>query len=299
MKNKIKQNYKKVVLSLVTTSIGVTSCNLNGDLDDNLKEEEERTIGFTINNFAKDEPIGTNLLPISLYVGKEYNTKIKFIDSFVNNILSNHSEALKFKENPCEVLSKYNIENMPIDKNSPEIQILFALADSEILKAIEDNDVKAYFELLKKKNLFQTDKFKKMVSIYEANEKMGANSKGASSVNQEEVISPVAICFLGVAIYVALATVAETYVMAHHKFAMWGGTIEEVRAVANSELIDENVMKLWSLKGNIPNTYDLNDPQQNSIIETSFLISESAKLTESEREIVTKISLGTIEKYKN
>lgn len=284
MKNK-KRNYKKIMLSILTTSIAFCSC------DSELHKEQD----YSRENFTEDKDEGVTLLPIDIYIGNNYKEKITFIDSFVTNILSNQEEASSFNENKDIVLQKYQLDKIDIDKDSPEIQLLFALTDSEILKAIERNDVKGYMKLLNKKGLFQTEKFKRMMSLMNI-----SNTPTTRIVNKPEPdLGPIAICFLGVAIYVGLATVAETYVMVHYKFAMYGASTREISQLMTDYVTETNVIRLWQLKGDNNHIYDITDNLHNSVVQLTTEVAETCDLTKEEQKTLFEITEGTINpKYK-
>lgn len=280
MKNK-KSNYKKMILPILTTSVTLYSCD----------SEFQEVQSLSMENFAEDTENGTVLLPIDIYIGDDYANKILFINSFVTNILSNYEEALLFSKDSDKILQKYKLDEIDLDRNSPEIQLLFALTDSEILKAIENNDVKGYMQLLKKKGLFQTEKFKRMVSLMNLS---NVHTRKDICIPDDNNVSPFIICFLGAGIYVGLATVAETYVMVHHKFAMYGATAREISQLMTDHITETNVIKLWQLKGDSDHTYDITDRLHNSIVQLSADIANVCELTKEEQKTIFEISEGTI-----
>ena len=146
MKNK-KINYKKSILPILAASTALYSCN----------SELQETECLSATDFTKDTENGFILLPINIYIGNNYSKDIAFIDSFVTNILSNHEEALAFNEDRDSILKKYKLDEINFDKDNPEIQLLFALTDDEILKAIEKTRADALVFFIKRLDMF-TDK---------------------------------------------------------------------------------------------------------------------------------------------
>jgi|GEM_PF-4346113 len=278
MKNK-KINYKKSILPILAASTALYSCN----------SELQETECLSATDFTKDTENGFILLPINIYIGNNYSKDIAFIDSFVTNILSNHEEALAFNEDRDSILKKYKLDGINFDKDNPEIQLLFALTDDEILKAIENNDVNTYIHLLQKKGFFQTEKFKRMISLITT-----PHPYITRADDLEDSLFPVAICFLGVGIYVALATVAETYVMIHYGFAMYGATTEEISELITEQVTEKNVVKLWQLRGNDTHTYDITNNLHNAIIKLATDIANINNLTKEEQETIYGVLEGTI-----
>ncbi len=281
-----RNNHKKVMLSILAASMALYSCD----------SEIQDTEGLSMENFADDAENGTVLLPIKLYVGDDFSKKVLFMESFVTNILSNHEEALAFNKDSDKILRKYKLDKIDLDRNSPEIQLLFALTDNEILNAIENNDVNGYMQLLQKKGLFQTEKFKRMVSLMNVPNIPMVKTRMETP---DEGFAPVTICFLGLAIYVGLATVAETYVIIHNKFAMYGATSEEISQLMTEHVTDANVLKLWRLKGNEGHTYDITDRLHNTIVQLTTDIANTCDLTEEEQKTVYEVSKGTINRKKD
>lgn len=163
------------------------------------------------------------------------------------------------------------------------------MTDDEILKAIENNDVNTYIHLLQKKGFFQTEKFKRMISLINT-----PHPYITRADDLEDSLFPVAICFLGVGIYVALATVAETYVMIHYGFAMYGATTEEISELITEQVTEKNVIKLWQLRGNDTHTYDITNNLHNAIIKLATDIANINNLTKEEQETIYGVLEGTI-----
>lgn len=278
MKKISKVKYEKIILSVLSSSVAFSSCD-QAPLDE---------CHFSKENFSANTENGATLLPMHIYLGDDARQKIAFIESFVDNILSNEEEAIAFCNNRELILEKHHLNDISIDRNSPEIQLLFAITDKDILDAIKQNDVKLYMEVLRDKGLFQTDKFKTMTSVLSYN----TSARVDSSVE----FSPVAICALVVAIYVGLATVAETYVMVHTKFAMWGIAESAIEELYMQELVESDTIKLWQLKSSDNHLYDITDNLQNSIVEMCSDLSSMANLTEEEQKYIFEITKGTIRK---
>lgn len=289
-KKKFRKHCSKAMLCLVAASI-VTSCN-----NDYLEEKSS----FDQIDFAPDNATSISLLPIELYVGEDYNDVLSFIDSFTENILSNPNEALEFRRNPSDVLKKYNLDNISVDRNSPEIQLIFALSEPEILEAINNNDVNKMLDLLQNKGLLQSDKTKNMHDMVSQLEKLRSSSTGIATTridNAEK--SLVAICLAGVLIYVAAATVAETIVIVHCKFAMWG-LVQSAQDTQLNAVLDKNVIKLWAIaKNNDGISYDVSDELHNSVVMTANTLGEKLQLEKDEIRTISDVGLGTVDNVNN
>lgn len=289
-KKKFQKHCSKAMLCLVAASI-VTSCN-----NDYLEEKSS----FDQIDFAPDNATSISLLPIELYVGEDYNDVLSFIDSFTENILSNPNEALEFRRNPSDVLKKYNLDNISVDRNSPEIQLIFALSEPEILEAINNNDVNKMLDLLQNKGLLQSDKTKNMHDMVRQLENLRSSSTGIATTridNAEK--SLVAICLAGVLIYVAAATVAETIVIVHCKFAMWG-LVQSAQDTQLNAVLDNNVVKLWAIaKNNDGISYDISDELHNSVIMTANTLGEKLQLEKDEIRTISDVGLGTVDNVNN
>lgn len=289
-KKKFQKHCSKAMLCLVAASI-VTSCN-----NDYLGEKSS----FDQIDFAPDNATSISLLPIELYVGEDYNDVLSFIDSFTENILSNPDEALEFRRNPSDVLKKYNLDNVSVDRNSPEIQLIFALSEPEILEAINNNDVNKMLDLLQNKGLLQSDKTKNMHDMVRQLENLRSSSTGIATTridNAEK--SLVSVCLAGVLIYVAAATVAETIVIVHCKFAMWG-LVQSAQDTQLNAVLDKNVIKLWSIaKNNDGVSYDVSDELHNSVIMTANTLGEKLQLEKDEIRTISDVGLGTVDNVNN
>lgn len=288
-KKKLQKHCSKVMLCLFAASV-TTSCNSDYFIEKS---------SFNQIDFAPDNKTSIKLLPIELYVGDDYNEVLDFIDSFTRNVLSNPNEAFEFRKNPSEILKKYNLDNIPVDQNSPEIQLIFALSEPEILEAINQNDVNKMLDLLQYKGLLQTNKTKDMHEmVKQLGSLQGANSEITLTRVDADKKSLIAICFAGVLLYVAAATVAETVVIVHSKFAMWGLAESREETIIN-KVVDKNVIKLWSIaKNNNDNIFDVSDEMNNSVISSANILGEKLQLSKDEIKTISEIGLGTVNNMK-
>ena len=278
MKNR-KIEYQKFVLSLLATSIGFSSCSQYG-MDENC---------FTMDNFAEDSDEGVNLLPFEIYIGEEYKELIHFTNAFVTHILSDEQEAIAFRDNPKVILEKHNLDDIDVDVKSPEIQIIFALADNDVLSAIQEGDVKRYLKLLVEKDLLQTEKFKRMMSLIDG-------TYPNTRTQEELAIPPVFICALGVLIYGAVATVYDFVVVAHYDLAIYSASENDLSNMMYDEVTDTTVVNLWKAKSKNEHMYDLSNAVNNSIAELVMDLSEILELSDEEQTKVLMLSQNVVYK---
>lgn len=148
MKKQIKEHIAKILLLVGTSSIVAESCIPNEIL-------------YTQNDFAKDSKLGATLLPIHIYIDERVN--INGILSFVNDVLSDPYICKEFSKHPDIVLAKYGLDGL--DKEDPQLQILVAMADSDIQKCIKEQNLTQYLSTLESKNLLQSDLIQHINSV--------------------------------------------------------------------------------------------------------------------------------------
>ena len=153
----MKSKLSKFVIGTISGTILLESCTngyyLNYDVDE-INETLSRTTS-AIKNTA---------LPINVQFSDEQREYLLFLQTLAHDILTDTATAKSFISNPSEYIKSkgFACENISID--SKLTQIILALADNEICKAIESGNISLYLNLLKDKGLLDT------ISISELNQ---------------------------------------------------------------------------------------------------------------------------------
>ena len=218
MKN--KSHIQKIISLLTSSSILFTSCG--GDNLISIFNQDEK-FNFNRDKFATNTE-SIELIPLDIYLSEKDIKEITFIHKFSKDIIKNPELVSNFIANPNSILSQYNINDIEIDLNSEEIQLLIALGDKDIHKAIQAKDLKTFLFLLQKKGLLQNDIIEGMTQITTNYNKGKITTRSGDDNGEQfdENIWPIAICALGVGIYVVGITCFWLEVAAQAHFAVTG-----------------------------------------------------------------------------
>lgn len=253
----MKPKFSKFVIGTISGTILLESCTngyyLNYDVDE-INETLSRTTS-TIKNTA---------LPINVQFSDEQREYLIFLQTLAHDILTNPAIAKSFISNPSEYIKSkgFACENISID--SKLTQIILALADDEICKAIESGNISLYLNLLKDRGLLDT------ISISELNQLKDYTSSlnkalSLDSANQDMAVSASLFAFAA-AVLVGVAAVVWAVVIEHFGAANAVGALTaiawKVAAVTSGAprrnhsdtLLSTKTMKIWNLKSQDPNS---------------------------------------------
>ena len=234
-------------------------------------------------NFAKDQDEGLQMLPVDLYLSEEVN--LNGILEFTNDVMSKPDFVQKFYENPEGILKKYGIEEF--DKDSPQIQIILAGADPDVLKAIKDNNFKAYLQILEEKNYLQSDFIQQMNRMVDND---FLKTKAYEEVRTNFVLTiPVAIAAAVVVVVAAAVSVAAWA----HIAAM---TDLFIRAASSDGelLLEDDALTLYVDKSKSLDTIDINEEEYVSEIRKIILNAEVSNDPETNNKLF-QVACGTAE----
>lgn len=253
----MKSKLSKFVIGTISGTILLESCTngyyLNYDVDE-INETLSRTTS-AIKNTA---------LPINVQFSDEQREYLLFLQTLAHDILTDTATAKSFISNPSEYIKSkgFACENISID--SKLTQIILALADNEICKAIESGNISLYLNLLKDKGLLDT------ISISELNQLKDYTSSlnkalSLDRANQDMTVSA-SLCAFAAAVLVGVAAVVWAVVIEHFGAANAVGALTaiawKVAAVTSGAprrnhsdaLFSTKTLRIWNLKSQDPNS---------------------------------------------
>lgn len=252
----MKIKLSKIMVGALSGTILLESCTngyyLNYDVDDINETLSKSSTVF--NNKA---------LPINVTFSDEQWEYLIFLQTLAQDILSDSSTAKSFISNPQEYVQSKGF-TCEINIDSKLTQIILALADDEICKAIESGDISTYLNLLKRKGLIDN------ISISELNQLKDYTSTLNKAMNMsraanQEMVSASFFAFAA-AVLVGVAAVVWAVVIEHfgaaNAVAAATAIVWKVGAVTSGSsirthsdaIMTTKVMKIWDLKSQDPNS---------------------------------------------
>jgi hypothetical protein len=272
MKKNIKSHCRDIMLSIGAGSVLLTSC-----VQPYVVEE------FTQSNFAKNEDIGQDLIPLDVYLSDEEMQYIQFIQSFAKDIFTYPELAAEFSKNPNSILEKYDVKGLDVDINNPEIQIALAFGDKEIVESIKDKNITKFLNLLEEKNLLQNSTTK----LFNAIVKKG-NLDGIDVVLPQSVFFAVTVAVL----IAATAVIAVFVVVADDDEEDVIQSLTKEDKIISSGM---NIFRLWKKVDPDEKTFVFPDDMQVRIKEVIKQFGEKKNLSNENIKEITSFALGTIE----
>ena len=218
------ERLKRIVCLLTGSSVLLSSCTshplLRGDHD---------IMTFSEKNFSEDKDESTSPFHIREFLSEEEMTIVNSLKNMSKDIYSNTALAKEFDKNPETVLRKYGISGMNINKWSTEIQMMRALADDDVISAIEKRNFKEYINLLNEKGILKDSQLRK---IHKTSSALSEGLRSMSHGSQEQVNAIFFGAFAVAVIYVVVATIAAVEVVGYFHFAVkakFAGIEKEVR----------------------------------------------------------------------
>lgn len=248
----MKSKLSKFVIGTISGTILLESCTngyyLNYDVDE-INETLSRTRS-AIKNTA---------LPINVQFSDEQREYLLFLQTLAHDILTDPATAKSFISNPSEYIKSkgFACENISIDAKLT--QIILALADDEICKAIESGNISLYLNLLKDKGLLDT------ISISELNQLKDYTSSINKALGLDMTISASLFAFAA-ALLVGVAAVVWAVVIEHFGAANAVGVLTAIawtvgavtsgapRRNHSDALLSTKTLRIWNLKSQDPNS---------------------------------------------
>ena len=219
------ERLKRIACFLSGSSLLLSSCDSNP-----LLRGEQDVMEFSEKNFSEDREEVPSPFHIREYLSQEEKNLVNSHRNLSIDIYSNSSLAKEFDKNPELVLQRYGISGMETNKWSTEIQMMRALADDDVVSAIETRNFRKYIEVLNEKGILKDSKLKQIHKTSSAlSQSLRAMSTdSAQSISESLVFGAFAVAF----IYVVVATIAAVEVAGYFHFAVkakFAGLETEVR----------------------------------------------------------------------
>lgn len=241
MKMRVNKHVTRVVAGTISASILANSCTPYFEDDDSI---------YAINTSNQD--LGKIAVPISINLKPEEAKYAAFLQKLSKDIIEHPVIAKEFSKNPELFLQRYGYnESVSLDEGL--LNLVLALGDDDINRAIKLNDIKLFYNLCNEKGLlnFQSS-FGESLSNEELQKKL--NDMGIDVANSEDIQ---AIFFTIPVIYIAaVAVVAVVYAAVYDEVAVgseyWGSVKK-----TNLELLTESnpILNIWTLKDKKDKTY--------------------------------------------
>lgn len=246
-KNQIKTHVAKVLFALGSLSTVAESCSKTAFMP------------LSSSNFAADQKYGDSLLPVGVYLPEGYN--IDGIIRFAQDVVNKPGFKNSFYKNPELVLKQYGIESY--DPSSPQIQIILASADPEVMKMIEKHDFRGYLHVLEEKNYLQTETVQKFISIMDSTD---PNTKSQMEAELGCVLTiPIALAIaVVVAVEVAWVAAVWAHVVAKVDLAV------QAYSIAEMSMLKENAITLYLDQSRKLGTLDISEDKYISAIREAF-----------------------------
>jgi hypothetical protein len=221
-------------------------------------------------------------IPLDIYISEEEEKFIVFIDYLINQIFNNPEEAAKFAQNPDGYIKAHGFEDVAINMDDSILQFILALADKDIISAIQNNDFATFFQLCKEKSLI------KSINANEQNYIKQIIENNYKELTKDEILRTSAVVFfvaavVGVAVFVwavavthvAAANVAAVATAVSYAAAVSAKTVttgepekpDTQKPKNMPKVTDDHLLKLWMLKNdNTTSIYQfLNEYQKERI----------------------------------
>lgn len=182
-----------------------------------------------------------------------------FLDKLGKDIIQNANIAREFSENPQAYFQKYGYtESVDFDENM--LNLILALGDEDINKAISLGDIKQVLALMREKGLFKLNSYNQ-IELTEKQKQELISTLGMDQSQQDNFVCGVAaVCVFYVAVAVvsvaAVAYTAAAGVTAVASLGVYTSVKAYGRSASIQRILDNNsVLKIWSLKGDMEKTY--------------------------------------------
>lgn len=239
-----KQNLKKVITTILVPSVLLPACNSSSFfLEDDVTTINSRA--YTGNGVA---------VPIDLDLTSKDQKLLNFIVRLSNDIIQNPLIAKKFSEDPQAIAKSYKITNLQIDFNDPFWNLIKALGDEDLNKAITQNDISLFLSLCSEKGLINDLKQSELCRYIE---QLGPND--SPTVRSGVMAVPVAV-FVGVV--AGCAAGVEAAVLYHETY--WWTDGSESQATMSQR--DAQAYQLWALKKGAEDTHIMLSEYQEKIL---------------------------------
>lgn len=211
------ERLKQIVCFLSGSSILLSSCSSHP-----LLNEGQDNMTFSEKNFSEDKDEVATPFHLREYLSQEELAIVKSLKALSSDIYSNAALAKEFDRHPETVLHRYGISGMEINEWSTEIQMMRALADDDVVSAIEKRDFKEYIDVLNRKGILKDSQLRQIHKTSSTlSEKLRSFSETASLPEQDQLQESLVFgAFVIAAIYVVVATIAAVEVVGYVHFAV-------------------------------------------------------------------------------
>lgn len=140
---KVNKHVAKMIAGTVSASILTHSCVPYGDLDDSLYSFDDQ----------KDE-LGKNAIPIRINLDSNQAAYLGLIQKLSEDIIKHPVIAKQFYNNPKLFLERYGYKG-DINLDDDLLQLIIALGDEDINRAVKLGDADLFIDLCSKKGLLK------------------------------------------------------------------------------------------------------------------------------------------------
>lgn len=283
-KDDLKMHAAKIFVALGGISTVAASCNKD-------------VLSCGMESFTSDEDEGISLLPIDLMVSE--NVNIQGMVDFAKDVIASNELQQQFNANPTAVLEQYHISQF--DARSPQIQVLFAMGDSEVLSAIRKNDFDAYLNIMEKKQYLQSDMIKKIKKQME----QGISIDQTKAVLQTEdcIVGVPVILFVAAAIVIVVAIevgiAIDLGVTVRGAESLTKSSLKEITGynLDASSIIHDDAITIYVDKSKSLKTIEIGEEEY--VTEIREKIASLDCINDIDEEEVFQITCGTIEHLLN
>lgn len=213
----------------------------------------------------------TTVLNVESADYKKFNSKLLLEDSDLSRYIKDgrlcvlNGIWVPFKKtdrrmtNPQAYFQKYGYtESVDFDENM--LNLILALGDEDINKAISLGDIKQVLALMREKGLFKLNSYNQ-IELTEKQKQELISTLGMDQSQQDNFVCGVAaVCVFYVAVAVvsvaAVAYTAAAGVTAVASLGVYTSVKAYGRSASIQRILDNNsVLKIWSLKGDMEKTY--------------------------------------------
>lgn len=283
MNNKLNSAIAKTLAS----SVLLSSCSPDASLLQSLKEQK------SVQDKELDESKG---VAISLSLNEETREKLNQMEPLVGEILQDSISAKEFAESPEEFCQKRGYELM-FNENDSILQMLKALGNVEIRKALEVNDFETYFSLCAKMGIFNSQQTVQLNSIFKTKEDreifeaisrdLGLNAK-TRSVAAYIVVSVVVVIAIAITLTFGIDSIRSVKDEVHPVNDSINNGDLAILKLNNPEYM---VINLWALQ------HDVDMYQVVSEYKNIFVDQILTQLKKQESQALTKYSENQVSEF--
>lgn len=291
----------KAVTGLTASSIIASSCG------GNLLEMNESNYLNPQTRGLSDEGSPALLIDLS----QDEMDYLNFLTKLANDIIKDPIIAKQFAKNPNSFIKEYGYKG-EITLDEGMLKLILALGDEEINQAVNQNDMTTALALMESKGYLNNISEVKIQLTNEQIKKvynnLGIPIDDSDLTNSDAAAVAVPVLVYALAIVYSQAAVVYNVGGAINVVAMltvyawselWGAQSNEI-----DNVIEHNLpLKLWSLKGNVEDTYIATDKYINNQVERAIKLTKqyNPQLLKNinEEDLAKLIKYNIIQNFKN